>query len=204
MARRRARTRIRRPRGTLSRAQIIEGAFRVAERMGVACLSMPALAEELEVAVTSLYWYFHSRDELLDAATERAAWMVHEALPAATGEHWEVQVRRYWTAYHAALCGRPVLADLTILRAPSIARSQGALQAHAVRMEGQLEALAGGGFGAEEAIRAYAALSVFTRGCIMAERLDGERPAPFSDEEGFASGIDVLVAGLRRHHAETG
>jgi AcrR family transcriptional regulator len=196
--------RTRRPRGTLSRAQIIDGAIRVAERMGVGDLSMPALAEELDVAVTSLYWYFHSRDELLDAATERAAWIVHEALPAATDEHWEVQVRRYWTAYHATLCGQPVLADLTILRAPSMVTSHGALHAHAQRMEAQLEALASGGFGVAEAIRAYAALSVFTRGCIMAERLDGVRPEPFSDEEGFASGIDILVAGLRRLRAQVG
>jgi AcrR family transcriptional regulator len=33
---------------------------------------MPRLAQRLDVGVTSIYWYFRSKDDLLDMMTERA------------------------------------------------------------------------------------------------------------------------------------
>ena len=61
----------RRERGSISVDEILNGAFEVATEVSIANLSMPLLAKHLDVGVTSIYWYFRKKDELLDAMTDR-------------------------------------------------------------------------------------------------------------------------------------
>ncbi|MCU1374692.1 MAG: TetR family transcriptional regulator [Actinomycetia bacterium] len=160
----------RRARGSLSREHIVDAAFEIAEEAGLDELSMPRLAQKLEVGVTSLYWYFRSKEELLDALTEEAVRAVDVAMPDLTKLKWDDHVSQYWNAYRDILRSRPILADLTVLRALSIAHSPRASQMHAARMDRELTVLVEAGFSPEEAMRAYATFSGFTRGSIQAER----------------------------------
>ena len=57
----------RRPRGSLDVEEIITGAFELAEEVSIAGLSMPVLAKHLDVPVTSIYWHFRKKEQLLDA-----------------------------------------------------------------------------------------------------------------------------------------
>jgi AcrR family transcriptional regulator len=61
----------RRERGSISVDTILNGAFEVAAEVSIDNLSMPQLARHLDVGVTSIYWYFRRKDELLDAMTDR-------------------------------------------------------------------------------------------------------------------------------------
>lgn len=67
-----AEKRQRRERGSINPDDIIDGAFELAERIGVDNLSMPLLGKHLGVGVTSIYWYFRKKDDLLNAMTTRA------------------------------------------------------------------------------------------------------------------------------------
>jgi len=60
----------RRERGSISVEEILTGAFEVAAHVSIDNLSMPVLARHLDVGVTSIYWYFRRKDELLDAMTD--------------------------------------------------------------------------------------------------------------------------------------
>ncbi|MDT7755107.1 MAG: hypothetical protein QOH27_1005, partial [Mycobacterium sp.] len=60
----------RRPRGSLDVEEIITGAFELADEVSIAGLSMPVLAKHLDVPVTSIYWHFRKKEQLLDAMTE--------------------------------------------------------------------------------------------------------------------------------------
>lgn len=62
----------RRERGAISVEEILSGAFDVAAAVSIDNLSMPQLAKHLDVGVTSIYWYFRRKDDLLDAMTDRA------------------------------------------------------------------------------------------------------------------------------------
>jgi AcrR family transcriptional regulator len=159
----------RRPRGSLSADQILSEAFRLAEEVGLDELSMSRLAVRLDVPVTSMYWYFRSKDELLHALTSAAVKTIDEEMPELSGLDWETHLERYWRSYRDILRQRPILAELTILRVLSIAHSPGASQRHAIRMNRQLTVMVEAGFTAEQAMRGYAALAGFTRGCIQAE-----------------------------------
>ncbi|BCI86700.1 hypothetical protein NIIDMKKI_19060 [Mycobacterium kansasii] len=62
----------RRERGSINPDDIITGAFELAEQVSIDNLSMPLLGKHLGVGVTSIYWYFRKKDDLLNAMTDRA------------------------------------------------------------------------------------------------------------------------------------
>jgi len=62
----------RRERGSINPHDIIDGAFALADEVSIDNLSMPLLGKHLGVGVTSIYWYFRKKDDLLNAMTDRA------------------------------------------------------------------------------------------------------------------------------------
>jgi TetR/AcrR family tetracycline transcriptional repressor len=61
----------RRPRGSLSREQVVEAALVLADQEGLEALSMQNLAHRLECGVMTIYGYVDSKEELLDAIALR-------------------------------------------------------------------------------------------------------------------------------------
>jgi TetR/AcrR family transcriptional regulator, tetracycline repressor protein len=59
------------PRDPVTAEAILDTAARLIELDGVDALTMRALAEQLGVAVTSIYWHVGGRDKLLDSLVER-------------------------------------------------------------------------------------------------------------------------------------
>jgi AcrR family transcriptional regulator len=57
-----AEKRQRRERGSINPDDIINGAFELAEELGIDNVSMPLLGKHLGVGVTSIYWYFRKKD----------------------------------------------------------------------------------------------------------------------------------------------
>ena len=162
----------RRPRGTLSRADIIAAAFElVAGEDGVDGLSMPRLARHLRVGVTSLYWYFRSKDDLMSALTEEAADRLYRMLPDYRGQPWDEHLRRYFRDFRRVFLDNPAVCDLLVLRAPSEARSPEATTRFFALLEREISALVDAGFPVRDAVEAYMTLSVYTRGCVLNERL---------------------------------
>jgi TetR/AcrR family tetracycline transcriptional repressor len=62
--------RLRRPRGSLTREQVVEAALALADRDGLDALTMPNLARRLECGVMTIYGYINSKEDLLDAIAQ--------------------------------------------------------------------------------------------------------------------------------------
>ena len=60
----------RRPRGSLSRDQVVEAALALTDEHGLEALTMPSLAGRLQCGVMTLYGYVDSKDDLLDAIAQ--------------------------------------------------------------------------------------------------------------------------------------
>jgi AcrR family transcriptional regulator len=162
----------RRPRGTLNRGDIVAAAFELAAgEDGVDGLSMPRLARQLRVGVTSLYWYFRSKDDLMSALTEEAADRLYRMLPDYRGQPWDEHLRRYFRDFRRVFLDHPAICDLLVLRAPSEARSPEATWRFFALLEREIGALVDAGFPVRDAVDAYMTLSVYTRGCVLNERL---------------------------------
>jgi TetR/AcrR family tetracycline transcriptional repressor len=60
----------RRPRGSLTREQVVEAALELADRDGLESLTMPNLAARLDCGVMTIYGYIGSKGDLLDAIAQ--------------------------------------------------------------------------------------------------------------------------------------
>src|SRR5690349_14651572 len=61
----------RRPRGSLTREQVVDAALALADSEGLDALTMPMLARRLKCGVMTLYGYVNSKEDLLDAIAQR-------------------------------------------------------------------------------------------------------------------------------------
>jgi AcrR family transcriptional regulator len=63
--------RTRRPRGSLTREQVVDAALQLADQEGLEALSMPTIARRLECGVMTIYGYIDDKVDLLDAIALR-------------------------------------------------------------------------------------------------------------------------------------
>ncbi|WP_019927123.1 TetR/AcrR family transcriptional regulator [Nocardia sp. BMG111209] len=101
-----AESRRRAPRNTLSADRIVDVALHLLDTTTAEELSMRTLAAELGVGTMTLYTYFRSKDEILQAARDRVLDSFHP--PTVEGD-WEEQVRACCTALYGLLVERPAV-----------------------------------------------------------------------------------------------
>jgi len=111
-----AEKRQRRERGSINPDDIIKGAFELAEQVGIDNLSMPLLGKHLGVGVTSIYWYFRKKDDLLNAMTDRALRQYVFATPYVEATDWRETLRNHARTMRKTFIGNPTLCDLILIR----------------------------------------------------------------------------------------
>ena len=190
-----AEKRQRRERGSINPDDIISGAFQLAEQVGIDNLSMPLLGKHLGVGVTSIYWYFRKKDDLLNAMTDRALKQYVFATPYVEAEDWRETLRNHAVTMRKTFLGNPILCDLILIRS---ALSPRAARIGVVAVEKAIESLAEAGLSPEDAFDTYSAVSVHVRGSVVLQRLyDKNRSAdgaPGDFEEAMV--IDAETAPL--------
>lgn len=118
---------------------------------------MRRLATELGVGAMTLYGYFATKDELLDAAADLAAQEI--SIPPRRGG-WKAQLRALMTEIHAVLQRHPSGVQM---RATAPILSAGALRSTNAGVGVMLEA----GFSKREAARAWRLLFAYTFGSAV-------------------------------------
>jgi TetR/AcrR family transcriptional regulator, tetracycline repressor protein len=211
------------PRHTLDRASIASAALELMDAAGVSALTIRSLAARLGVAPMALYNHVSTKEEILDAAREHGL----AALPAAdpgtgTGAWWE-RIRRINLALHAALRAHPSLVPLLVARPLA-----GEVSVEAA--EAQLRVLVEAGFTPGDAARAHLILLHYAIGQaawssprieepdvgraalagLPADRyptlaaLAGPLAAATYDDDQYAYGLDLILAGLRAARSTDG
>src|SRR6476659_4979457 len=163
-----AEKRQRRERGSINPDDIIKGAFELAEEVGIDNLSMPLLGKHLGVGVTSIYWYFRKKDDLLDAMTDRALARYEFTVPDIDASNWRESLRDHARRMRGQFLDDPVLCGLVLIRGHYGMRSlHGALH----EIERPIAALVDAGLTPEQAVETYGAISVHSRGSVVLQRL---------------------------------
>ena len=157
-----AQGRRRRDRGVISVDEIVNGAFEVAAELSVENLSMPLLAKHLDVRVTSIYWYFRKKDDLLQAMADRALDSYEFSEPV-DADNWRESLRDHAWKMRQTFVADPILCDLLLIR--------GVANDALCQMQQPVGALQKAGLSPEQAIDAYAAICVHSRGSAVLERL---------------------------------
>lgn len=164
----------RRPRGSLTPEDVITGAFELAQDISLANLNMPKLAKHLDVPVTSIYWHFRKKEQLLDAMLEHALRRYHSVTTYVDGESWDESLRTHFRGMRRVFRENPVLCDLVLMRVGEL--SPEATRTAVQRIETVVDMLVRAGFTLDDAIEIYLAMSVHSRGSAMMEHL-GSRQA---------------------------
>jgi AcrR family transcriptional regulator len=159
----------RRARGSLSREEILDGAQYLVEEYGLKQLSMPALAKHLKSGVTSIYWYFRSKDDLITALTERAIALIYTRLPPVGDRPWDEEVVAYFSAFREELRRVPLYSEVFVYRSLFVMSRSSVNQAIFERLEAEIAVLVNAGLTEEQAARVYTSCSVFTRGFVLIE-----------------------------------
>lgn len=158
----------RRERGSINPDDIISGAFGLAEQVSIDNLSMPLLGKHLGVGVTSIYWYFRKKDDLLNAMTDRALSKYVFATPYVEASDWRETLANHARLMRKTFMGNPILCDLILIRA---ALSPKAARMGAQEMEKAVANLVQAGLSPEDAFDTYSAISVHVRGSVVLQRL---------------------------------
>lgn len=216
----------RRARGSLSPDEILDGAQELVERHGLQQLSMPALAKHLKSGVTSIYWYFRSKDDLLEALTDRVTRQMYRALPPVGDGPWDEELIEYYVAFRQLLEDTPIYREVFAYRARLLFLRAAMGQSMMRRLEEGLSLFTRAGLTPDQAAEAHNACSNYTRGFVILEHglesEDGDEdatgtmlrldPAQFPtlsqltdfdkvmwlDDEQFRFGLRLLVEGVRR------
>ena len=171
----------------LSRERIIEAALALFDHGGPRALSMRALADELGVGTMTLYGYFRSKDELLDAIVDSGA----ERVAAARADGgWKEQLRALVLEMHRGHLAHPAIVELRLER-PLL--SAGALTI----TERGVAILRDAGFSKRDAARAYRLLFVYTFG------FSAFGPGPARGGESEAARAALAALDPRRYPALT-
>jgi AcrR family transcriptional regulator len=177
----------RRERGSISVDEIINGAFDVAAGVSVDGLSMPLLAKHLDVGVTSIYWYFRKKDDLLNAMTDRALGQYDFATPFVEGQDWRDSLRAHARKMRQTFRDNPILCDLILIRGMF---GREATQAAFQKLEKAIATLVEAGLSAEDAFDTYSSISVHTQGVAVLERLRDKSSDTDSPQKSGNSVID--------------
>jgi AcrR family transcriptional regulator len=165
----------------LTREKVLSGAVAVADRGGLAALTIRSLAQELGVKPMAVYHYVATKDEILDGIVDTVFGAI--ALPSATGD-WRAQMRRRAHSARDVLRRHPWAIGLLESRTspgPATLRHHDAV----------IATLRAAGFSLALTAHAYALIDSYTYGFALQEA-----GLPFDDEP--TSVADVAEPFLQR------
>ena len=163
-------TRPRRARGSLSREEILAAAYELVEHDGLDALSMPALGRTVGAGVTSIYWYFRNKDDLLVALAEQVTADMYLRWTGLGDGPWDEELRRSFIAFREELTRVPVYLELFSLRPRFVLSRPSIFPSVMRRLEADLSKLVAVGLTPIEAAHAYSCCSVYVRGFVKLEQ----------------------------------
>lgn len=186
----------RRERGSLSDDEILDGAHELVARAGLDGLSMPALARHLGAGVTSIYWYFRNKEELLVALAERVTRDLYDALPPVGDGPWDEELRAMHIAYRRILRETPGYNELFSIRPFAVLTAPSVRAKVLERLELDAALLRRAGFDPMAATRGFYACNIHARAFVLAEMASGTPPE--LGDAAYERVLDLLIEGIRR------
>jgi AcrR family transcriptional regulator len=162
-------SRTRRARGSLSADEILDAAERIVDAEGLHALSMPTLARELGSGVTSIYWYFRSKDDLVVALAERVEQQLYRRLPPIGDGAWDDELVAYFSGYRTLMHRTPLYREMFAYRTRSVFGGAAVTRSVLHRIDVGLALFVRGGLTPDQAAHAYQICATFTNGFIALE-----------------------------------
>ncbi|WP_433444869.1 TetR/AcrR family transcriptional regulator C-terminal domain-containing protein [Nonomuraea sp. CA-141351] len=167
----------------LSRERVLEAAL--ADREGVAALSMRKLGKEVGVEAITLYYYVPNKDAALDGLVEL---VVSRVTVRPVGE-WRAWAKAFAESFRVELLRHPALMPVVATRPVA---TPGGLRT----VESAAAALKEAGFTPTQALHVINAVSTFVVGHVLAEAGPGSTDNPDLDLADYPVLAEAMAAGL--------
>jgi AcrR family transcriptional regulator len=175
----------RRARGSLSAEEILDAAAGIVEHEGLQQLSMPHLARTMNCGVTSLYWYFRSKEELVDALVDRVSREAFTRLPAVGDGAWDDELLNYFVSFRTLMHRSPLYREI-FSHSTRVTYGPSRLGRQVLRRtDAGLSLLTRAGFSPQQAAILHTVFSNYTMGFILREYSaadEGEEDARATNE----------------------
>ncbi len=179
--------------------QILHAAGELAATRGIDAVTMPNVAKRLGVKVTSVYWYFRTKDDLVLALADRATREFYEGLDYDGEMQGDDRVLEHFRLYWRRLRANRLWREMFIHSVRRTIGRSAEVQARANQVSSLgVGRIVDAGLTPPEALRAYTILSAYTRGYVLVQQ--------FEDEDGAEDGAAVdpvpreeILAFLRVH-----
>lgn len=159
----------RRARGSLSAEEILDAAAQIVEHEGLQQLSMPHLARTMDCGVTSLYWYFRSKDELVEALVDRVSREAFTRLAPVGNGSWDDELIDYFVAFRTLMHRSPLYREI-FAHSTRVTYGVSRLGRQVLRRtDAGLALLTRAGFSAQQAAVVHTIFSNYTMGFILRE-----------------------------------
>jgi TetR/AcrR family transcriptional regulator, tetracycline repressor protein len=181
------------PKARLSRDALVSSALAIADAEGLSAVSIRRLAAEHAVTPMALYWHFRDKDLLLEATVERVLSEIElPTYPEGESPEWDVRLTDLFTAIVAGLRRHPEIAPMIHRRLMDCDAGRGI-------GEFCFTALADGGFADDQMAQVglYSINIMITLVSHPPSAIDGHAPSQASDDAWYATGIDLLLGGIR-------
>lgn len=181
----------------IERVAVVREALALLDEVGLDGVSTRALARRLGVEQPSLYWHFHSKQELI-AAMAAAALEPHDEMPLPQqGDEWSSWFLDNYRSFRSALLARRDGARLHAGSVPDVASRDRLLKKFAFLVES--------GVPQADAIAGMLAASRFTVGSALEQQanpdLEDEHEMNLtvpSHDQAFEAGLVMLLNGLQQ------
>ena len=173
---------------------MVDAALQLLDEVGLDGLSLRRLAAELGVQAPALYWYFPSKQHLLDAMAE--AMVASDSWPsrARPDQEWDDWLAERARTHRHVMLSRRDGARLHAGTRPT--RDQ------RPEVEELIRVLVGAGLTPLEAISGVLAVSHYTVGSALEQQAGAGRPAEaaepgYDPDATYEHGLQLLLAGMR-------
>ncbi|MEE2058507.1 TetR/AcrR family transcriptional regulator [Rhodococcus artemisiae] len=169
-------------RGSLNPDDILRGAFELTDEVTVDNLSMPMLARHLGIGVTSIYWYFRKKDDLLTAMADHVLRESVRSTPSVEPSDWRGTLQNHARTVRRMFLGNPILCDLILIR-PSLSANVAKLGAR--HNENVIAGLVESGFTLADAVGIYSSIQLHVHGMIVLQRLQDKNRMSDSPSDAY-------------------
>jgi TetR/AcrR family tetracycline transcriptional repressor len=181
------------PKTRLSQEALVSTALALADAEGLSAVSIRRVAAEHAVTPMALYWHFRDKDLLLEAMVERVLSEIEMPVyPKGESPAWDVRLADLFTAIVGGMRRHPEIAPMVHQRLMGCEAGRGI-------GEFCFAALADGGFADDQMAQVglYSINTMITLVSHPPAAIDGVTPSAASDDAWYATGIDLLLGGIR-------
>lgn len=180
---------------SLTRDEILHAALEICATEPLDLLTMKRVAESLGSGITSIYWYYRRKENLLSALTDELFSRFSLLMPSPEHGTWAAALHQHFDSYRSIMRTDPTLIELVIMHGDHYSERSTILLRDLINP--LLDRLIQAGFSPTSATACYLTLSHYTRGVLLVDSQLRSARQPDGSSKPSLAGDELRLANPR-------